>query len=108
MQPRRRWTTRGQTPKYCSERCRRYRLGDIDQALEQAILDLVGQRPAGATICPSEAARRVRPDDWRPLMEPARMAARRLAAKGRVVFLQRGRRVDPSRARGAVRLGRGP
>lgn len=60
------------------------------------------------TLCPSEAARTVSPEGWRDLMEPARAAARRLAARDEVVVLQRGRPVDPSRARGAVRLGRGP
>lgn len=107
MTPRRRWTSRGQVPRYCSRRCRGYRLGDIDRALEAAIMELLDQRARGASICPSEAARRVRPDDWRGLMEPARMAARRLAARGSIVFLQKGRRVNPSTARGPVRLGAG-
>ena len=40
--------------------------------LERAILELLAQRDAGGTICPSEAARAVAPDDWRPLMQPAR------------------------------------
>ena len=47
--------------------------------LERAILELLAQRDAGATICPSEAARAVAPDDWRPLMQPARDAASNLA-----------------------------
>jgi hypothetical protein len=70
-------------------------------------MELLGERARGASICPSEAARRIRPDDWRGLMEPTRMAARRLAARGAVVFLQKGRRVNPSTARGPVRLGAG-
>jgi hypothetical protein len=43
-------------------------------------------------------------DAWRVLMEPARMAARRLAAAGRVEITQRGRVVDPSTARGPIRV----
>ena len=35
------------------------------------------------------------------------MAARRLAAADRIRVLQKGRAVDPSRARGAIRLGAG-
>jgi hypothetical protein len=37
-------------------------------------------------------------------MEPAREAARRLVAAGRIVITQRGQVVDPSRARGPIRL----
>ena len=107
MTPRRRWTSRGQTPRYCSRRCRGYRLGDTDRDLEAAIRDLLEERARGASICPSEAARRVRPGDWRSLMEPARMAARRLAARGAVVILQKGRPVNPSCARGPIRLSAG-
>lgn len=92
--------------RYCSDRCRAHRPGERDAALEQAIVDLLGQRAAGATICPSEAARAVGGDDWRALMEPARAAARRLQARGDVVITQQGRPVDPSTARGPIRIRR--
>jgi hypothetical protein len=39
-------------------------------------------------------------------MEPARMAARRLVDRGEVEVLQRGRVVDPSTAKGPVRIRR--
>ncbi|MEO9199523.1 MAG: DUF3253 domain-containing protein, partial [Antricoccus sp.] len=73
-----------------------------DQALEEAIRDLLSQRAQAATICPSEAARAVGSDDvaWRDLMEPARRAARRLVDAGEVVIVQGGRVVDPSTAKG--------
>ena len=58
--------------------------------LELAITELLASRATDATICPSEAARRVAPDDWRPLMEPARAAARRLVAAGRIdIYVER-------------------
>lgn len=72
--------------------------------LERAILDLLAQRAAGATICPSEAARSVGDDDWRDLMEPARDAARRLVEAGQVEITQGGRAVDPATARGPIRI----
>jgi hypothetical protein len=72
--------------------------------LEQAILELLQARAAGATICPSEAARRVAPEHWRPLMPAVTAAARRLAARGLLVVCQGGRVVDPSAVRGPVRL----
>ncbi|TCK75154.1 uncharacterized protein DUF3253 [Acidipila rosea] len=71
---------------------------------ERAILELLRERGAEKTICPSEAARRVAPDNWEPLMQQARAAARRLAAAGEIVVMQGGQRVDPSRAKGPIRL----
>jgi predicted dinucleotide-binding enzyme len=79
----------------------------VDRELEKAITTLLARRARGATICPSEAARVVAGDDedaWRPLMEPARAAARRLVAAGEVEMTQRGRVVDPSTATGPVRI----
>ncbi|WP_375389932.1 DUF3253 domain-containing protein, partial [uncultured Amnibacterium sp.] len=63
--------------RYCSDACRRHRVDATDRALESAIGAVLDARAATASTCPSEAARAVAPDDWRPLMEPARRAARR-------------------------------
>jgi hypothetical protein len=79
---------------------------DVDARLERAIDALLDERPAGATICPSEAARAVDPDGWRQLMPAARAAAGRLAAAGQVVVTQRGAVVDVATARGPVRVRR--
>ena len=92
--------------RYCSASCRRRGVTDVDRDLEQAITDLLDARAAGKTICPSEAARRVDAQDWRELMEPARRAARRLVDAGRVEMTQGGKVVDPSTAKGPVRLRR--
>ncbi len=102
---RKKWERDWPRVRHCSSSCRRRGLRDIDAALERAIEDLLRERGSGKTICPSEAARRVRAERWRELMEPARMAARRLAEAGRVSIRQGGRVVDPSRARGAIRVG---
>ena len=80
---------------------------EVDEQLELAILDLLERRAASATICPSDAARAVGDDDtWRDLMEPARGAARRLVERGEVEITQGGRVVDPSTARGPIRIRR--
>jgi hypothetical protein len=92
--------------RFCSERCRRTRVDSTDTALDAAILTLLDARARGATICPSEAARLVAPDDWRPLMERAREAARRLVSRGEVEITQGGRVVEPSSARGPIRVRR--
>ncbi|HLP85363.1 MAG TPA: DUF2256 and DUF3253 domain-containing protein [Phycisphaerales bacterium] len=101
---RKKWERDWDQVRYCSDKCRRARVSETDLALERAILDLLAQRAGGATICPSEAARRVNPADWEPLMEPARSAARRLVAANKVLITQRGSVVDPSTAKGPIRI----
>ncbi|MEL7447811.1 MAG: DUF2256 and DUF3253 domain-containing protein [Pseudomonadota bacterium] len=106
---RRKWARDWDNVRYCSTACRRSKVNDTDRALEAAILGLLAQRAHGATICPSEAAKHVGGLDeanWRPLMEPARRAARRLVAKGDIDITQRGQVVDPSTAKGPIRLRR--
>ena len=105
---RKKWERDWEQVRYCSEACRSHKPDNLDKALEAAILALLKERGAGKTICPSEAARAVAGseagDGWQPLMEPARAAARRLVAAGKIVITQGGRVVDPSRAKGAIRL----
>jgi hypothetical protein len=108
------WARDWERVRHCSTACRRRGLGPADTALEDAIRGLLAARARTATICPSEAARRVaatsaaEPDaaDWRALMEPARMAARRLVVRGEVEVVQAGRVVDPSTAKGPIRIRR--
>ncbi len=94
--------------RYCSRACRTRGVNATDERLERKIGELLDGRAAGASICPSEAARSVAPaeDAWRSLMEPARRAARRLAHRGEVVITQRGRVVDPGDIRGPIRIRR--
>ncbi len=103
-----RWARNWPAVKYCSDRCRRNPPGPADAAAEQAIRDLLAARARGASVCPSEAARllasRSVSADWRAAMPKIRAAANRLVAAGEVVMTQQGRVVDPSVARGAVRL----
>lgn len=101
---RKKWARDWESVRYCSTSCRRHGLDAADQALERSIRDLLAARGQDTTICPSEAARAVGGEDWRDLMEPARRAARRLVAAGEVVITQRGTVVDPSTAKGAIRI----
>lgn len=68
------------------------------------ILRQTAARGAGKSICPSEVARALAPDAWRPLLGPVREAAAALAAQGRVLILRKGRPVPPAELRGVVRL----
>lgn len=115
---RRKWADNWNEVRYCSKACRSTGVSELDRALEAGILQLLDARKRGATICPSEAARsvhgsrsvppasgsRAEPEGWRELMEPARRAARRLVARGELEITQKGRVVDPSTARGPIRL----
>lgn len=103
---RKKWAANWDEVRYCSDACRRRTVRPVDRALEEAIVELLARRATGATICPSEAARLVAPDDWRSLREPARRAARRLVAAGQVEITQGGRVVDPSTAKGPIRVRR--
>ena len=101
---RKKWADNWDEVRYCSDACRRRKVTRDDAALEQTILDLLAKRAGGATICPSDAARTAHPDDWREWMEPARRAARRLVAAGTVTITQGGTPVDPSTAKGPIRI----
>jgi hypothetical protein len=87
----------------CSKRCRQNKPNAVDHALEAAILDLLAAQPGGGTIDPAEAVMAVAlegPD----ALERARRAARRLVALGKAQLIQGGRVVDPSTAKGPVRI----
>lgn len=101
---RKKWERDWESVRYCSAGCRRRGVTELDRRLEKAITDLLGGR--SGTICPSEAARSLDAEGWRELMEPARMAARRLVAAGEVRIVQGGRVVDPSTAKGPIRIRR--
>ena len=103
---RKKWERDWEQVRYCSDACRRAGFTPGDRALEQSVRDLLAARAGDATICPSEAARAVGGDDWRELMEPARQAARRLVAAGEVEITQGGVVVDPSTAKGPIRIRR--
>ena len=101
---RKKWERNWDEVRYCSKACRSAKPGACDRELETTILDLLSQRAATSSICPSDVARRIAPEDWRPLMEPVRRAARRLVADGRVQITQQGQVVDPTTAKGPIRI----
>jgi hypothetical protein len=103
---RKKWERDWESVRWCSAACRSAGVSGTDRALEASVLALLAQRADGATICPSEAARAVGGEQWRDLVEPARAAARRLVAAGEVEVTQGGAVVDPSTAKGPIRVRR--
>lgn len=106
IQWRKKWAKNWDQVKWCSDRCRRQKVRPVDQQLERAIGQLLNSREVLKSICPSEAAKLVDPVNWRELLEPARSAARRLVTAGTHEITQKGQIVDPSRARGPIRIRR--
>lgn len=107
---RKKWERCWEEIRHCSEGCKRQAksAGASFAALEETIVSLLSSRARDATICPSEAARAFYGEaDWRGRMEDTRRAARRLVAADCIEITQGGRVVDPSTAKGAIRLRRG-
>ena len=104
MTYRKKWAKNWADVKYCSAACRAKRLGPLDKQLETTLLEHLEAMPNHTTVCPSLAARALRPQDWRKHLERSRQAARRLVHAGHAELVQNGRVVDPSHFRGAVTI----
>lgn len=77
-----------------------------DRQVTDVIFALLEARADDATICPSEVARAIDPDRWRPLLADVRAVARRLVEEGRLEIRQRGKVMDiDGEIKGAIRLG---
>lgn len=73
--------------------------------IRETILDLLHQRAAGASICPSEVARGVMTVGWRAIMPLVREVAREMADQGVVEVRQKGERVSTAEVwRGPIRI----
>ena len=72
-----------------------------DAEIRRVLAELALRREAGATFCPSEAARALA-EDWRPLMGEVR----RVAGEMDLRATQRGVEVDVLTAEGPIRLAR--
>jgi hypothetical protein len=72
----------------------------------EAILTLLAERSPGATICPSEAARRLAgpTGDWRAEMDAVHAAADALLAEGRIALSWKG--AGMQKRRGPYRIAR--
>ncbi len=75
-----------------------------EKELTAKIRELLSARSAESSICPSDVARAAAPDNWRPLMEPVREAARHMVADGEVQITQGGEVVDLESVRGPIRI----
>jgi Protein of unknown function (DUF3253) len=79
-------------------------MNPTDKKIAEEIISLLLRRDFGKTICPSEVARSLYPDNWRDEMEHVRTVARELVKSGKIVITQGGQIMDPDLVKGAIRL----
>lgn len=75
-----------------------------EETLQETILTLLEARAPGKTICPSEAARKAFPDEWRDHMETTREVAIQLVDLGELEICQGGKVIDFQNFSGPIRL----
>ena len=75
-----------------------------DPEIEGTIRELLDARGPEKTICPSDAARALAGDAFRPHMDDVRRVAFAMADRGELDVTQRGEVVDGPTARGPIRL----
>ena len=79
-----------------------------DKDIRDCILSFAKKRGPDKSLCPSEVARDLQPEDWRPLMIDVRRVTASLVAEGSVVVTQFGKPVDPLDAKGHIRISLSP
>lgn len=70
---------------------------------EEMILRMAEERGFSKSFTPSDVAQALA-EEWRPLLNHIRAAARRLAEAGRIEILRHGKPVEPTALRGVIRL----
>lgn len=78
---------------------------DLEAAITREILALTAARGIGKTICPSEVARAVDAEAWRPLMKRVRRIAADMAKTGQIAIYRKGKVIGPDAMKGVIRLG---
>lgn len=90
--------------KYCSKSCSYERLQKKDLFIEQAITEKLDKIPENSTICPSQIARELFPENWRDQMERVRRASRRLVIKQKILITQKSTPVKSLNFKGPIRI----
>jgi len=79
-----------------------------DARTRDTILTLVTARGAGKTICPSEVAKELDPENWRSLLTKVRRTAQAMAKQGEIAIYRKGKPIEPDAMKGVIRLGLRP
>jgi len=76
----------------------------MSDPIEAEIFDQLSRREPGKSICPSEVAKVLSPEQWQRQMGKVRATAVGLARQGRLVITKKGKPVNPDAFKGVIRL----
>ncbi|MEY4859506.1 MAG: hypothetical protein RLZZ235_1673 [Pseudomonadota bacterium] len=74
------------------------------EAITAALLHLAAERGPEKSLCPTDVARAVSAENWRPLLGAVRKVAADLARQGKIEILRKGKPINPDEMRGVIRL----
>ena len=69
-----------------------------------AMLRIAAERGPEKSMCPTDVARAVSAENWRPLLGAVRQVAAELARQGKIEILRKGKPINPDEIRGVIRL----
>lgn len=76
----------------------------MSDPIETAIFEKLSTREPGKSICPSEVAKDLQPEQWQRMMPKVRTVALGLMRQGRLTITKKGKAVDPETFKGVIRL----
>lgn len=76
----------------------------LDPEIAKAILSTTAARGAEKSVCPSEIARNLYPDNWRDRMQDVVEVAIALHRQGKVLITQGGESIDVNQIKGPIRI----
>ena len=74
------------------------------EAITTVMLKIAAERGPEKSLCPTDVARAVSAEDWRPLLGAVRKVAADLARQGKIEILRKGKPINPDEMRGVIRL----
>ena len=74
------------------------------EARTATLLRLAAERGPAKSLCPTDVARAVSAEEWRPLLGAVRKVAADLARQGKIEILRKGKPINPDDMRGVIRL----
>jgi hypothetical protein len=74
------------------------------EAITDALLRIAAERGPEKSLCPTDVARAVSAENWRPLLGAVRKVAADLARQGKIEILRKGKPINPDEMRGVIRL----
>jgi hypothetical protein len=74
------------------------------EAITDAMLRIAADGGPEKSLCPTDVARAVSAENWRPLLGAVRKVAADLARQGKIEILRKGKPINPDDMRGVIRL----